>query len=337
MAILLSRDQFREGVFARDKRKCVICGLPATAAHHILERRLFPDEGYYLDNGASVCDTCHIAAEATLIDCDQLRRGAGITEIILPPHFFADAEYDKWGNLITKNGRLPGELFFEEPVQKMLKPVMHMFVEKVKYPRTMHFDWSPNLQNDDRRLENGTAGWAGVEYVFTEKMDGEGTTMYHNDLHARSLEFEAHPSRTFIKAIHAQCAYDIPEGMRICGENLTAVHSIRYSDLPSYFMVFNIWQGMECLSWNATVEWAELLGLEHVPVLWRGPYSDEKCQELCDALDPVKQEGLVARPVRAFNMREYPYVVGKCVRAKHVTTDQHWMRKEVEFNGLRQK
>ena len=51
----LTRDQFRNGVFARDGHKCVLCQAPGQDAHHIMERRLFPDGGYYLDNGATVC------------------------------------------------------------------------------------------------------------------------------------------------------------------------------------------------------------------------------------------------------------------------------------------
>jgi hypothetical protein len=336
MTSLLSRDEFRETVFARDKRKCVNCGMPGVDAHHIIERRLFPDGGYYLNNGVTLCENCHLAAEATLIDCETLRRDAGITEVVLPPHFFPDGVYDKWGNQIAENGmRMKGELFEEEPVQKILQGVMYLFSDRIKYPRTMHFDWSPNLQNDDRKLLNGTAGWEGEEYIFTEKMDGEGTTFYTKDLHARSLEFESHPSRTFIKAIHAQCAYDIPEDFRVCGENMTAEHSLHYEGLPSYFMVFNIWTRMTCLSWDVTVEWTKLLGLEHVPVLHRGPYSDNLCKELCMSLDLTKQEGIVARPARAFHMREYAHVVGKYVRKGHVQTDEHWMSKPVVFNGLK--
>jgi hypothetical protein len=332
--ILLSRGNFREFTFARDKHKCVNCGLPGVDAHHIIERRLFPDGGYYLDNGVTLCEACHLAAEATLIACSSLRAAAGIEQVVLPPHFFADQDYDKWGNSILPNGmRMKGELFYEEPVQKVLKPVLHMFTDRIKYPRTFHFPWSPNLQNDDRMLQS-TEGWEGTEVVVTEKMDGEGTTFYHGDLHARSLEFEPRPDRTFIKAIHATVAHDIPEGYRICGENMTAVHSIRYTDLPSYFLMFNIWDGLTCLSWAETCEWAAMLGLWTVPLIYWGPYSDDLCKELCDKINPVTQEGLVVRPARAFHMREYPYVVGKCVRHKHVTTDQHWAKKAVEFNGL---
>src|SRR5690242_12675496 len=105
VAELLTRDEFREGVFARDKNQCVHCGAPAKDAHHIIERRLWPDGGYYLDNGASLCGDCHLLAEQTLLSCDQIRKEAGIEIILLPPHLYDDFEYDKWGNIVLPNGR----------------------------------------------------------------------------------------------------------------------------------------------------------------------------------------------------------------------------------------
>ncbi len=38
---LLTRDEFRESVFARDQYTCVFCNKPAVDARHILERRLW--------------------------------------------------------------------------------------------------------------------------------------------------------------------------------------------------------------------------------------------------------------------------------------------------------
>ena len=311
--------------------------MPGIDAHHILERRLFPDGGYRISNGATVCDQCHLAAEATLISCDDLRWNAGITEIVLPLHFFADGIYDKWGNQITDNGmRMKGELFEEEPVQKALQPVSYLFTDRIKYPRTFHFPWSPNLQNDDRMLQS-TEGLEGTEVVVTEKMDGENCTMYRDYIHARSLEFAPQPWRTHIKAIHGTLQDDIPENYRICGENMTAVHSIKYTNLPSYFLVFNIWNRLTCLSWEETMGWCALLNLQTAPLIYWGAYSDGLCQELCKQLNPETQDGFVVRPACAFHMKEYPYVVGKYVRKGHVQTDEHWTKKPVEYNGLEEK
>jgi hypothetical protein len=335
--MLLSRDDFREGVFARDAHQCVICKALAQDAHHIIERRLFPDGGYYLNNGASLCGICHILAEETTLTCEQIRTAAGITEIVLPPHLYHDQRYDKWGNPILENGlRLRGELFNDESVQKVLKQgcMLGNFTSRVKYPRTYHFPWS-NPSSDDRVLPS-LAGFEGQEVVLTEKMDGENTNMYRDYIHARSTDFNPHPSRAWVKALHARIAFDIPEGWRVCGENLYAVHSIRYERLEDYFQVFSIWtEKNECLSWEDTLEWAALLDLRVVPLMWCGIWDEQKLRALADGLDTTQQEGYVCRVAHSFHYREFRNLVGKYVRPKHVQTHGHWMRTRVENNQLR--
>jgi len=39
----------------------------------------------------------------------------------------------------------------------------------------------------------------GREVVVTEKMDGENTTMYCDNIHARSIDGRHHPSRDWVK------------------------------------------------------------------------------------------------------------------------------------------
>lgn len=336
---LLSRDEFREAVFRRDGNKCVACGAPAQDAHHILERRLFPDGGYYLDNGASVCGECHLKAEATLISCDELRARCGITRVILPPHLYADQEYDKWGNPILPNGqRLKGELFHDESVQKVIRPALHLFTGRVKYPRTFHLPWSPGGTDDDRKMED-LSGFAGEDVVVTVKMDGEQTTLYRDGFHARSLETPSHPSRDWLWGLHRRIGHDIPDGWRICGENLYAKHSIHYRNLPAHFLMFSIWtEGNHALSWDETLEWADLLGIPVVRELYRGPWDEEKVRGLYSPeIDGDECEGYVIRVARTFGYREFPRVVGKYVRESHVHTHGHWMREAVVPNQIREE
>lgn len=73
----------------------------------------------------------------------------------------------------------------------------------MKYPRTPHLPWSPGASVDDVRLE-GLDGFEGEEVVVTEKLDGENTTLYRDGLHARSMDSAHHPSRTWVKALHAR-------------------------------------------------------------------------------------------------------------------------------------
>ncbi len=337
MVTLLTRDEFRNGVFARDGHKCVICKLPAQDAHHILERRLWPDGGYYLDNGASLCGEHHIQAEQTTLSCPEIREKAGITKIALPPHLYRDQEYDKWGNPILPNGtRLRGDLFSDESVQKILQPVLSLFTHHVKYPRTYHVPWSPGMTKDDRAMPTD-GPFIGQEVVATLKMDGENTTMYRDYVHARSLVYEPHPSRNWAKTIHSRISHEIPEGWRICGENLAAVHSIEYKDLPSYFMIFSIWNDKNiCLSWKETVEWAQLLDLPTVHDFWQGTYNNEGygIREAFSNNYASTHEGYVIRLAGSFPYSEFRKSVGKYVRKNHVQTHGHWMRQVMRLNGL---
>jgi hypothetical protein len=122
--VIMNRNEFREAVFKRDGYKCVICKEPAVDAHHIVERRLFPDGGYYLDNGASLCSNHHLEAEMTTLSCEEIREAAGIKTIILPPHFDSTQRFDKWGNKFWSDGsgyRHKGPIFDDEGQQKILK------------------------------------------------------------------------------------------------------------------------------------------------------------------------------------------------------------------------
>lgn len=335
---LLERREFKEAVFERDGHKCVFCDTPADAAHHILERRLWPDGGYYVDNGASVCEEHHIDCEKTLLSVEDVRHACGIKNVLVPPHLYADQPYDKWGNPVLANGtRLMGELFHEESVQKILKAagVLDFFTHHVKYPRTHHVPWSPGMNEDDRKIPE-MAAFEGTRVIATEKMDGENTTMYRDHIHARSLDGRHHESRNWVKNFWSTICGDIPEGWRVCGENLYAVHSIRYEDLPSYFMGFSIWTDRnECLSWDDTLEWFDLLGVTPVEVLYDGEFDEAALRSLYNPSDRDRSEGWVLRTAEGFHFSEFRRCVAKFVREGHVQTTEHWMHGQaVEPNGL---
>jgi hypothetical protein len=337
---LLSRDEFRAAVFNRDGDKCVICKAKAQDAHHIIERKLWSNGGYYLDNGASLCGIHHIEAEQTTLSCEQIREACGITHIILPEHLYRDQAYDKWGNPILPNGtRLHGDLFQDQSVQKILEQgnMLGLFTHFVKYPRSYHLPWSENVRSDDKVWWNTPL--IGKDVVITMKMDGENTTMYSDHIHARSIESGNHPSRDRVKSMWGAIAQDIPPGWRICGENLFAKHSIHYQELPSYFLVFSVWnESNVCLSWDDTETWANLLGFKTVPVVYRGTFYKDiaikgwpEWQKLFN--DP--SEGYVVRSADAFHYGDFRNNLNKFVRKNHVQTHGHWMRGQLIPNGLK--
>lgn len=347
-AFLLSRDKFRQQVLARTGGLCCICSQPAVDAHHIFERRLWcsvngADGGYYLANGAAVCSACHLKAESTVITVGDLREAMGWDALVLPDHLYSDQEYDKWGNpVIGYCLRMKGELADDPSVKKVLA-LHHPAIEwtnRIKYPRTWHCPWSSMPSGDDRVLAN-MSSFIGKQVVVTEKMDGENTTMYScmNSssaggaiIHSRSLDYKPHESRNLVKAMHAQICGDIPEGFRICGENLYARHSIEYTNLESYFQVFSVWDGLTCLDWATTKEWAELLGLVHVPVLYEGLYDESTIKNL----NIGSNEGYVIRLADPFHYKNFARSVAKYVRACFAhSAGSHWKSFNIKPNQLR--
>lgn len=227
----------------------------------------------------------------------------------------------------------------------------------IKYPRTFHVSWSQGKSSDDKTLES-VDQFVGKEVVVTSKIDGENTSAYRDHIHARSLDTGNHPSRNWIRAFHATFAHEIPEGFRICGENVFAFHSIYYRNLPSYFLVFGIYDNNNfCLSWDDTVEFCELLGLSTVPVIYRGIWDEKKVKAAWNGKDeyetyaslvpepkkfpddftPTSAEGYVIRLADKFHYNDFARSTAKMVRENHVQTDQNWLDKPVFPNHLKEK
>ena len=206
---------------------------------------------------------------------------------------------------------------------------------RTKYPRTPHFSWSLGATNDDKILSS-TAHLEGIEVIVTEKMDGENVSLYRDGFHARSIDSRHHVSRDWLAQFHSVIAQDIPENWRVCGENLYAKHSLGYTNLPSYFLGFSVWDADNvCLSWDDTLLYFELLGITPVRELWRGIFSEAVLKGLAAELNTEEQEGFVARPTASFHYSQFSSVVAKFVRAGHVTTTEHWAHSSIVPNLLR--
>ncbi|MEE1809905.1 RNA ligase family protein [Streptomyces sp. BE133] len=205
---------------------------------------------------------------------------------------------------------------------------------RTHYPRTAHLPWSPGATSDDVRIAD-LSGLTGREVVVTEKLDGENTTLYADGLHARSLDSAHHPSRGWVKALQGRIGARIPEGWRVCGENMFARHSIPYDGLESFFYGFSVWDGEHCLGWDRTVAFLRELGIPVPPVRWRGVF-DTRAEKALRALGPDtgRQEGYVVRPADGFDAPDFGRRVAKWVRPGHVQTDTHWMHASVVENGL---
>jgi hypothetical protein len=195
--------------------------------------------------------------------------------------------------------------------------------------------FSQGKTKDDKTLKD-CSQFFGKDVVVTEKMDGENTTIYKNYIHARSIDGRDHWSRSWVKNLQSKIGYEIPDSWRFCGENLYAKHSIGYKDLSSYFALFSIWNEKNvCLSWDETCEYADMLGLTMVPVLYRGVFDEKHIQSLWSENVRDEMEGYVVRLADSYPYIKFGQSVAKFVRANHVNPDNHhWMFTASEKNEL---
>ncbi|NCQ51760.1 RNA ligase family protein [archaeon] len=209
-------------------------------------------------------------------------------------------------------------------------------MERYKYSRTFHLPFSLGIQSDDKIIQS-LESFIGKEIVALLKMDGENTSLYSDDyMHAKSIDSPSNWTRDLAKTIHSTIRYDIPEGYRLCCENVYAKHSIFYPDnyLEGYLYLLSIWnEKNEALSWDETLIYAELLDLPTPKELYRGVFDEAKLLALSKQLDTSIEEGFVIRTVDGFHYDNFSEHVAKYVRAGHVQTDEHWLKNSIP-NGI---
>jgi hypothetical protein len=213
-----------------------------------------------------------------------------------------------------------------------------------KYERTFHAIWSQGATNDDK-IASDILPLVGKPIVITEKMDGSNTSLEKDGCFARTHSgVPTHPSFDGLKALHASVRHKIPEGIQLFGEWLYAVHSIHYTELPGYFLLFNVrdTKNNTWASWDEVELWADEIEVATVPLLFNGIVSSaNELKNMTELL--MKQpsccggirEGVVLRVFEEFSGDNFSSFVQKMVRKNHVQTSVHWREQEIVRNILR--
>lgn len=206
-----------------------------------------------------------------------------------------------------------------------------------KYPRTMHFPFSPGAKNDDRIIASDyMKRIRGRNLIYTEKLDGENCCITRDGVYARShAVFNKNEWASHLWAIQATIKNDL-YGLQIFGENMYAIHSIEYDKLPEYFFVFAIRDGDLWYSWDEVKYFAQHYRFSIVPQYeFDGiPETGREMESLILTLMKEPHfghicEGIVVRDADFFTLKDrsdFGYNVLKYVRKNHVQTDKHWTR-----------
>lgn len=104
---LLTREEFKKQVFAKADGMCCVpgCTCKAVDAHHIMDRKLWKDGGYYLTNGAALCSEHHIEAEHGKITprlCFEYM-GQNIQETKIPDKIACYLSYEEYIDLLRND------------------------------------------------------------------------------------------------------------------------------------------------------------------------------------------------------------------------------------------
>lgn len=221
-------------------------------------------------------------------------------------------------------------------------------MDSPKYNRTPHLPWSPG-KGDDDKVASSVSSLLNRPIIITEKMDGSNTSLEKDGCFARThASAPKHESFDALKALHASVAFSIPAYMQLFGEWCYARHSIEYTELPNYFMLFGIrYLNTKQLFWGSWAEvavWAGKLHIPTVPVLFTGTATTEKeLQHIVEVLaaEPSicggQREGVVVRLMSSYSDTAFPNSIMKWVRKDHVQTTEHWKDQEIVKQGLKRR
>lgn len=294
---LLERHAFREQALDRDGGQCLVpwCGEDADEVHHIIERSLWSDGGYYLNNGASVCNHHHQYAEENYIAPHSFWRWLGVEDIPVPEGTAGDrigVPEDRNEQALSFPADGPGTLYaFNKWGEALDTPPHEDLRDFHKYPSSRHMlplYWKSERGTAEERTGRDDTGltdlepFVGVPLVITEKMDGGNAMLVkdqENPVRARNGSQAKHQSFDLLKQLYWEndVYSTLPENLQVFGEWLYAKHSIHYGcdcdpecedvasslstavadwyDNEAYFQIFGIFD----TRYNLWLSWPETL------------------------------------------------------------------------------
>jgi len=212
--------------------------------------------------------------------------------------------------------------------------------EFVKFPRTHWLPISEKPYKTERYLtKNELQKLFSQEVNVSEKLDGANV-----GLSFRQDKLILQKRGGFIRTgEHSQYgafkkwAYEryeefshLPQETILFGEWLYVKHSIHYTMLPDYFIVFDIWQNGKFLPVAERDSVAMRFGLCVVPTIYEGILSLDDIRSLIRESNYSDElmEGIVARGLKNPDLR------GKYVRHDFITGQKHWSKYKITKNLL---
>ncbi|MDZ4326120.1 MAG: RNA ligase family protein [Pseudomonas sp.] len=217
-----------------------------------------------------------------------------------------------------------------------------------RFPHTPHLAWlGTGEPRDDKLLSPGEAKelLAG-EVVIEEKLDGANLGISLGDdgeLRAQNRGQYLQPPYTgqfsrlvgWLQAHKAALRDVLTPGRIVFGEWCAARHSLDYTALPDWWLIFDIYERATERFWctERRNAWATAIGVPTVPELGRGGYTQEQLKHLLDACPSRYRDGPMEGIVVRKQDAQHMIARAKLVRPDFSQAiDQHWRRRGVQWN-----
>jgi len=212
-----------------------------------------------------------------------------------------------------------------------------------KYPRTFHFQFSPEIHDDDKVISFKYLGnFLQDEIIITEKLDGSNSALKgHQGVFGRSHALPTkEPWYDHLKGLYYSKMDKLKPNLWYFGENTFAIHSIEYTEMEHYFYIFAIYNSdtNEWLSYDDMVTEANRVEIPLVPLLFRGTVESmgwvnkwmDKTMKSQSSKLGGDLEGFVMRVASTIPGDKFNEFVAKYVREGHVQTSEHWSKNWVQ-------
>lgn len=218
-----------------------------------------------------------------------------------------------------------------------------------RFPRTPHLVWlSPGDPRADKLLApSETEAFLSGDVVVEEKIDGANLGFSVDEsgvLRAQNRgsyididepQGQWKPLKRWLSTRRFGLLDALSPDLILYGEWCYAVHSVRYSRLPDWFLAFDVFDKATHEFWSADRrnELCRTLGVQVVPELGRGRFGLDELKGMLSnsTVTDGPAEGLYVRREEDGLMVER----GKIVRAEFVQTiEEHWSKRGIEANRV---
>lgn len=219
-----------------------------------------------------------------------------------------------------------------------------------RFPHTPHLAWSGQGEpRDDKVLSSAEVReLLSSEVVIEEKLDGanlglsldaSGKVRIQNRGQYLAQPFAGQFSRLsgWLGAHQAALMRGLDQNLIVFGEWCAARHTVPYTGLPDWFLVFDVYDRSVKRFWSTTcVEAiARRLSLSMVPILRRGRATLAQIRDLVESSSSQFSAGPVEGVVARREEGDWLIARAKLVRAQFVQgIGQHWRQRKIEWNRL---